>query len=231
MPVTIGWSEISIRLALTLLAGALIGFNRGEHGRPAGMRTTILVCLAASLAMIQANLLMPTAGKSSNSFIVLDLMRLPLGILSGMGFIGAGAIVRRGNLVLGVTTAATLWFVTVIGLCFGGGQLALGIVGLALGMIVLWLLKRVETAMPQDREASLLLESSHQGPGPDEVRLALLSEGFKIISMGVSYLEQGRIRKVRLQVRWRSRNPEPRQPTFLAAMAQHPGVLKARWQP
>jgi putative Mg2+ transporter-C (MgtC) family protein len=174
---------------------------------------------------------MPTAGKSSNSFIVLDLMRLPLGILSGMGFIGAGAIVRRGNLVLGVTTAATLWFVTVIGLCFGGGQLALGIVGLALGMIVLWLLKRVETAMPQDREASLLLESSHQGPGPDEVRLALLSEGFKIISMGVSYLEQGRIRKVRLQVRWRSRNPEPRQPTFLAAMAQHPGVLKARWQP
>ncbi|HEX5243236.1 MAG TPA: MgtC/SapB family protein [Tepidisphaeraceae bacterium] len=231
MPVTIGWREISIRLALTLLAGALIGFNRGEHGRPAGMRTTILVCLAASLAMLQANLLMPTAGKAQNSFVVLDLMRLPLGILSGMGFIGAGAIIRRGSLVLGVTTAATLWFVTVIGLCFGGGQLGLGAVGLALGLVVLWLLKRVESAMPQDREASLLLESSHQGPGPDEIRSALLSEGFKIISMGTSYLEQGRIRKVRLQVRWRSNNPEPRQPEFLASMAQHPGVLKARWQP
>ncbi len=231
MPVTIGWSEISIRLALTLLAGALIGFNRGEHGRPAGMRTTILVCLAASLSMIQANLLMPTAGKAQNSFVVIDLMRFPLGILSGMGFIGAGVIVRRGSLVLGVTTAATLWFVTVIGLCFGGGQLGVGVAGLVLGLLVLWLLKKVEVTIPQDREASLLLESSHQGPGPDEVRSALIGEGFKIISMGVSYLEQGRIRKVRLQVRWRSNSTEPRQPLFLASMAQHPGVLKARWQP
>lgn len=231
MPVTIGWREISIRLLLTLLAGAVIGFNRGEHGRPAGMRTTILVCLAAALSMILANLLLSTVGKAQNSFINLDPMRLPLGILSGMGFIGAGAIVRRGSLVLGITTAATLWFVTMVGLCFGAGYLWLGIAALALGSIVLWLLKKVEAAMPQDREALLLLESSHQGPGPDEVRAALISDGFKIISMGVSYLEQGRIRKVRLQVRWRSRNPEPRQPTFLAAMAQHPGVLKARWQP
>lgn len=231
MPVTIGWSEISIRLALTLLAGALIGFNRGEHGRPAGMRTTILVCLAASLSMIQANLLMPTAGKAQNSFVVIDLMRFPLGILSGMGFIGAGVIVRRGSLVLGVTTAATLWFVTVIGLCFGGGQLGVGVAGLVLGLLVLWLLKKVEVTIPQDREASLQLESSHQGPGPDEIRSALIGEGFKIISMGVSYLEQGRIRKVRLQVRWRSNSTEPRLPAFLASMAQHPGVLKARWQP
>jgi putative Mg2+ transporter-C (MgtC) family protein len=60
-----------------------------------------------------------------------------LGILSGMGFIGAGAIVRTGSLVRGLTTAATLWFVTVLGLCFGGGQLALGLAVLALGVLVL----------------------------------------------------------------------------------------------
>lgn len=231
MPVTIGWGEISIRLALTLLAGAVIGFNRGEHGRPAGMRTTIMVCLASSLAMIMANLLIPTVGKAENSFINLDPMRLPLGVLSGMGFIGAGAIVRRGSLVLGVTTAATLWFVTIIGLCFGGGQLGLGIVGLGLGSIVLWLLKSVEAVIPQDRQALLQVESSHQGPDLDEIRAALLGEGFKIVSMGISYLDQGRIRKLKLQVRWRSNNPEPKQPAFLAPMAQHPGVLKARWQP
>lgn len=231
MPVTIGWGEISIRLALTLLAGAVIGFNRGEHGRPAGMRTTIMVCLASSLAMIMANLLIPTVGKAENSFINLDPMRLPLGVLSGMGFIGAGAIVRRGSLVLGVTTAATLWFVTIIGLCFGGGQLGLGIVGLGLGSIVLWLLKSVEAVIPQDRQALLQVESSHQGPDLDEIRAALLCEGFKIVSMGISYLDQGRIRKLKLQVRWRSNNPEPKQPAFLAPMAQHPGVLKARWQP
>ena len=71
------------------------------------------------------------AGKTSSSFAVMDLMRLPLGILSGMGFIGAGAIVRKDSLVHGLTTAATLWFVTGLGLCFGGGQLALARFGRA----------------------------------------------------------------------------------------------------
>jgi putative Mg2+ transporter-C (MgtC) family protein len=77
--------------------------------------------------MIQVNILLPMAGSPPTSFIKLDLTRLPLGILSGMGFIGVGAIIRRGNLVDGVTTVATLWYVTVMGLCFGGGQLALGL--------------------------------------------------------------------------------------------------------
>ena len=123
MPVTLDWEHVALRLILTVAAGFVIGFNRGEHGRPAGMRTTLLVCLAASLSMIQANLLMNSVGKAHDSFVILDLMRLPLGILSGMGFIGAGAILRKDSLVLGVTTAATLWFTTMMGLCFGGGQL------------------------------------------------------------------------------------------------------------
>ena len=119
MPLTLTWHDILLRLALSVFAGALMGVDRSEHGRPAGLRTTLLVCLAAAVAMIQTNLLMLTVGKASDSFVVLDLMRLPLGILTGMGFIGGGAILRRDGLVFGVTTAATLWFVTVIGLCFG----------------------------------------------------------------------------------------------------------------
>jgi MgtC family protein len=63
--------------------------------------------------MLQVNLLLPVSGKTAQSFAVLDLMRLPLEILSGMGFIGAGAIVRKGNLVRGLTTAATIWLGTV----------------------------------------------------------------------------------------------------------------------
>lgn len=74
-----------------------------------------------------ANILLPVDGKTATSFGTMDLMRLPLGILTGVGFIGGGAILRRGDLVTGVTTAATLWVVTVIGLCFSGGQLGLGI--------------------------------------------------------------------------------------------------------
>jgi putative Mg2+ transporter-C (MgtC) family protein len=114
MSTTITWQDIALRLSLAFVAGACIGFNRGEHGRPAGLRTTLLVCLAACIAMLQANLMLGTIGKKPDSFVNFDVMRLPLGILTGVGFIGGGAILRRDNLVLGVTTAATLWFVTVI---------------------------------------------------------------------------------------------------------------------
>src|SRR6202453_2366908 len=124
MPLTLTWQEVAIRLTLSVVAGALIGLDRGGA---AGLRTTLLVCLAAAVAMVQTNLLLATRGRSPDSFIMMDLMRLPLGILTGMGFIGGGAILRRDGFVLGVTTAATLWFVTVIGLCLGGGQIGLGV--------------------------------------------------------------------------------------------------------
>src|ERR1700733_6211904 len=90
MPLVLTWPEIAIRLICTLAAGALIGLNRSEHGRAPGLRTSILVCLAACVAMLQVNLLLPLAGRPSNSFVMNDLMRLPLGILSGIGFIGGG---------------------------------------------------------------------------------------------------------------------------------------------
>src|SRR5262249_683836 len=127
MPVYLGWEAVALRLLLTVVAGTLIGLDRGRHGRPVGLRTTLLGCLAASGSGIQAKLLMPTSGKSAESFVTLDLMRLPLGILTGMGFIGAGAILKKDDIVVGVTTAATLWFTTVVGLCFGGGQIGLGL--------------------------------------------------------------------------------------------------------
>src|ERR1700735_3661717 len=82
------WQQITIRSAQACTATRAIGYNRDEHGRPAGMRTVMLVTLTATLAMLQVNLLLPLTGKSSTSFNVLDLMRLPLGILSGIGFIG-----------------------------------------------------------------------------------------------------------------------------------------------
>ena len=165
MTLTLQWDEIGLRLVLTVIAGTLVGIDRSEHGQAAGLRTTILVCLAASVAMIQMNLLMPTAGKTPESFATLDLMRLPLGILTGMGFIGGGAILRRGNMVQGVTTAATLWLVTVIGLCLGGGQLALGMTTLAIALLVLWALKRLEARHPSGTLCDTQRE--HQCRGAD----------------------------------------------------------------
>jgi putative Mg2+ transporter-C (MgtC) family protein len=101
MPLYPTWGDIALRLVLTMIAAGIIGFNRGIRGEAAGLRTTMLVGLAASVAMIQANILLSVGGKTTDSFGVMDLMRLPLGILTGVGFIGGGAILRRGDLVIG----------------------------------------------------------------------------------------------------------------------------------
>src|ERR1700745_3300013 len=113
MPVELTWADLVIRLVCTLIAGAIIGYDRGERSKAAGLRTTVLVCMAASVAMLQMNYLLPLAGRPTDSFVRNDLMRLPLGILTGVGFIGGGAILRRGSLILGVTTPAPLWEVPV----------------------------------------------------------------------------------------------------------------------
>jgi putative Mg2+ transporter-C (MgtC) family protein len=231
MTTSVGWEEIFLRLALTIVAGGLIGFNREEHGRAAGLCTMILVCLAASVSMILVNLMMATAGRHGDSFIMLDLMRLPLGILSGMGFIGAGAILRRGSAVLGVTTAATLWFVTMMGLCFGAGQLGLGLAMLAAGIGVLWLLKWVEKRMAQDRRSVLLLSSNPQGPGEGAIREQLAAAGFRISTCAMTYLAGREIRRYRYEILWRGRLIDSHVPAVLEQLAKQPGVRRVQWKP
>lgn len=166
MPLYPSWGDIGLRIALTLVAGAIIGFNRGVRGHAAGLRTTILVGLAAAVAMIQANVLLSVAGKTASSFGVMDLMRLPLGILTGVGFIGAGTILRRGDLVTGVTTAATLWVVTVIGLCFGGGQLALGGAATIVTVLVLWALVALDIRIPREHRAMVCIRADDAAFSP-----------------------------------------------------------------
>jgi putative Mg2+ transporter-C (MgtC) family protein len=163
MPLYPSWQDIALRLAMSMIAAALMGLDRGARGHAAGLRTTILVGLAAALAMIQANVLLPVSGKTPASFSVLDLMRLPLGILTGVGFIGGGAILKRGDIVRGVTTAATLWVTTVIGLCFGGGQLGLGVSGTGLALITLFVLDWLDRRMPRQYHARLIIEVKKGG--------------------------------------------------------------------
>ncbi len=227
-----GWQPIALRLFLTLVAGFLIGLNRGGHGEPAGLRTTMLVCLAASIAMMQANLLLGTAGRPPDSYVVFDLMRFPLGILTGVGFIGAGAIFRQDTLLRGVTTAATLWFVTVIGLCIGGGQIALGMVGTGIGLVVLWGLKAVELYVPEYKSAILVVVASLEGPGASEVRTRLEAAGFRILRFSETYLNRGdRQRTIRCAVRWRALPRDTEVPEAVASLATADGVLQLHWKP
>jgi putative Mg2+ transporter-C (MgtC) family protein len=231
MPLHLAWVDILIRIVCALGAGLLIGFNRGEHGRPAGLRTTTLVSLAACLAMIQANVLLPVAGKASDSFVTLDLMRLPLGILSGMGFIGAGAILRRGNLLIGVTTAATLWFVTVLGLCFGGGQIALGLAGLAVGFLVLAGLRRFELKIKQDRRGTLTILSAADAPSDAEIRSGLSAAGYRTSSCAITYRPGDAMQELRCNVHWRSTSPETETPAFVGILARRAEVISIAWTP
>jgi putative Mg2+ transporter-C (MgtC) family protein len=203
MPLQPTWEDIALRLVLTVLAGAAIGLNREARGHAAGFRTTILVGLAASASMIQANLLLSVGGKTPDSFGIMDLMRLPLGILTGVGFIGGGAILKRGDLVLGVTTAATLWIMTVIGLCFGGGQLGLGISTTALAFAVLWALKWLDLVIPREHRAKLAIASHSRFAAPPDLNALIGKTGYQACLLEqISTSEPGG-RKLSFEIRWK----------------------------
>src|SRR5512133_1704068 len=129
--------EILIRLSLAFGAGLLVGWERESHGRPAGLRTNILACLAAAISMMVAQKLLADTGAGANPGIRADPARLGAGVLAGIGFLGAGTILRHENYIRGVTTAATLWTVTILGLAFGAGFFALGGIGVAFTIVAL----------------------------------------------------------------------------------------------
>lgn len=206
MLITISWQQIALRILMALVASFLIGLDRDEHGKTSGIRTTMLVCFAATLAMLQANLLMNSTGKASDSFVNLDLMRLPLGILSGIGFIGAGTILRKEGLVHGLTTAATLWFVTVLGLLCGGGQLTLALASTFIALIILRLLKYAEKHLPTHHSAILFLElaspdATYTHPTEASIRSLLHAAGYSISSWEARY-NGPTLRSITSELRW-----------------------------
>lgn len=111
-----GLSGVVFRVALALLCGGVIGIERAEKRRPAGFRTHILICLGAAIAAMTSVHLFVTM------HYYLDVARMGSGVVSGIGFIGAGTImVTRRRRVKGLTTAAGLWVVAIVGLCCGFG--------------------------------------------------------------------------------------------------------------
>jgi putative Mg2+ transporter-C (MgtC) family protein len=230
MPADIGWHEIALRLVLTVIAGLLIGYNRTEQGKAAGLRTTLLVCLAASFAMIQVNLLLPTAGRAPDSFVINDLMRLPLGILTGVGFIGAGVIVRRDNIIVGVTTAATLWYVTVIGLCLGGGQIGLGVAATAIALVALWLLNWIESRLRRECRATLCIELEGVSPSESQIRRMLETAGLDIARTQITLSAAGKHRELLFDLLENRLPNVADNPPIVAAIAAQEGVVRLEWK-
>ena len=228
MPITLTWQSIIVRLALTALCAGILGFDRDERGRPAGLRTNLLVGLAACLAMIQTNWLINSTGKPSDSFVVMDIMRLPLGILSGIGFIGGGAIVKRGELAVGVTTAATIWFVTVMGLCFGGGQLGLGLAGFAAGFLVLTGLKKIEIRIPRRHSGVLRVNvSADDGPTQGEIAVLLTRDGLSVSNPALSVESSPSTDKIYAwKIEWKGKHEDTTLPSAVQELSSHPGIRK-----
>ncbi|MEI6149256.1 MAG: MgtC/SapB family protein [bacterium] len=145
--------EILARVGLTLAMGAILGFERERHGRAAGLRTTLLVSLSSCVAMIVSDsfYLKSLAATGTAASWHPDPARLAAGVLSGMGFLGAGVIIRQSShIVWGVTTAATLWFATVIGLAFGCGSIGIGLVASLVAIVILHLFPLVESYIRDD---------------------------------------------------------------------------------
>lgn len=230
MPLHVAPEQIALRLALACIAGFVIGLNRDEHGHPAGTRTTMLVCLAATLSMLEVNLLLGMSGKTPTSFVQLDMMRLPLGILSGIGFIGAGVIIKQDKNVSGVTTAATIWLVTVLGLLFGAGSIALGTVGSLLAFVILWAMKYVEHLLPHQYSGSLHLALSPDAPSEAELRARLSADGRSIRQWSVSYDADVPV-TIECETRWTSRARHiPGIPSFVQQLRTLQGVRVLAWK-
>jgi putative Mg2+ transporter-C (MgtC) family protein len=137
--------DAMVQLVLAILLGGAIGLERESRGRPAGLRTHILVCLGATIIMIASTrMAIISQVLPSASRIQVDPGRIAAGIVTGIGFLGAGAIIRIGDLVRGLTTAGCIWFVAALGITIGQGLYALAVVSTLLALAVLLALTQVE---------------------------------------------------------------------------------------
>lgn len=226
----LSWIDVALRLGLATLAGLAVGYNREARSQAAGLRTTTLVCVSACLSMVLANLLLTMTGGNADDYARFDVMRLPLGVLTGIGFIGAGAIVRREDSVVGVATAATLWFMTLVGLTIGAGELVLGVVVTLAGLLMLGVLEWADRHIRRSFRA--VLKISADRPSEDDVRQILEASGQRLVAWAISYRDGGESYDVRAELEWHGHASDRADPPgFVQDLVARPGVHQVDWAP
>ncbi|OVE79179.1 hypothetical protein BVY01_03295 [bacterium I07] len=138
--------HIFVRFLCAVILGGLLGFEREYHGKAAGLRTHILVCLGATIIMISPLILTGAPHYPGAHSNWVDPGRIIAGIVTGIGFLGAGAIIRMGDVVKGLTTAAGIWFTAAVGVLIGSGHLLLAALSTGIGLFVLLVFDRIEHA-------------------------------------------------------------------------------------
>jgi putative Mg2+ transporter-C (MgtC) family protein len=227
----VGHDELVIvgRLAGALVIGAMIGFERTFHGRPAGFRTHALVCLASAVLMLVTVYQLHWMTEVPLDTIRADPTRMAQGIMTGIGFLGAGVIFKEGLTVRGLTTAASIWITAAIGILVGIGFWYAAILGAAATLIVLALFRFIEAHLPSEFYAHHMLRFARDRVMSEQDMHKLIRDhGFTIANLSSRLTEGGQLFEYRMTIKSRNRNNAE-------ALSQHlrglPEVLEFRIAP
>jgi putative Mg2+ transporter-C (MgtC) family protein len=222
----LSWGQNLIRLGVAAGLGGLIGLEREMRDREAGFRTHLLVCVGSALFTIVSAYGFRDFLTSGDQVVRADPTRIAAQIVTGIGFLGAGAIIRQGLSVRGLTTAATLWVVAAVGLAAGAGYYSAAVITTALVLLALWPLRimayRVLTRFRPEDGRLLVALPAGQAPGEviDEVERA----GARISSLEVS--QEGDRRRLEFDVVLPRDTPAAR---IVAQIADLEHVVEVRW--
>jgi putative Mg2+ transporter-C (MgtC) family protein len=216
---SLNWSEALLRIALAGVLGGLIGLERELREREAGLRTHLLVAVGAALFTI--------AGAYGFDSVNVDPTRVAAQIVTGIGFLGAGAIIRQGFSVRGLTTAATLWVVAAVGLAAGAGYYSGAVITTAVVLVALWPLRLVAYQMLRRfrAEDGRLFVELPAGAPAGRVVDEVMDAGVRITSVEVG--QEGDRRRLELDV---ALPRDMTSPHLVARVADVRDVVDVRWE-
>jgi putative Mg2+ transporter-C (MgtC) family protein len=219
------WPHVLLRLTVAAVLGGAIGFERELRERQAGLRTHLLVSLGSALFTLVSAYGFHSFLVSGGALVRTDPTRIAAQIVTGIGFLGAGAIIRQGLSVRGLTTAATLWLVAAIGMATGAGWYAAAIIATAGALLTLGPLRIVAyRIIHQYRpETDRLLVELPAGGSPGPVIDAIERSGGRVVGLEIE--QAGDRRSVAVDVEMRGIAA----PTVVAGVGEIDGVLEVRW--
>jgi putative Mg2+ transporter-C (MgtC) family protein len=189
--------DMIIRLCLGFVAGAIFGLERSSRRQVAGLRTHILIATGATLLMLLSIYILQQFYAQRGG----DPGRIAAQVVSGMGFLGAGAIIKLGNNIRGLTTAASLWFVAALGLAIGAGMFLVAGSAVILGLITLILLHKVENRVfPSKRFKLLEIFYKDDSENTKEVLDIVKGSGIDIQTIDVNHGSKDKGTKLKLLV-------------------------------
>ena len=194
-------------LLLALAAGGLIGFERSFHGRPAGFRTHALVCVASSALMLVTLYQNHWFPEASGARVVLDPTRMAQGIMTGIGFLGAGVIFKEGLTVRGLTTAASIWITAAIGILAGIGFYFPMVIATLITLLTLTIFRWIESKVPGEFYAHLEIRFARESLMPEDEFVRFMGDhGFSIANMSYRYNASASYFEYQMVIRTRDMN-------------------------